>query len=405
MQVVYITSYMAVTACGHGIEPLREALLTQRSGLSLARLIQPDFAIYTGEVDDPLPNIQERLKAYDTRNARLALAALDCEHAAFRSAVALAVESFGAARVGVVIGTSTSGIYETELSYGSYETSGKAAEGFDLRRQHSWVATAEFIKHELQLLGPCYAISTACSSSGKAIAAGQRMIASGICDAVVVGGVDSMCQLTIQGFHSLDLTSELPCTPLDAQRQGISLGEGAGLLLLERQQREGGELRLLGYGESSDAHHMTAPHPEGEGSKLAMQSALQAASLQVDDIDYINLHATGTRLNDESEMRAIASLFHLNTTPCSATKGITGHTLGAAGAIEAIIALLALEYHFIPGTCGLNRLDSAFTSHVVDQPLQHQNLSYVMSNNFGFGGNNVSLIFASSLPKKDTAYA
>ncbi|MBL4759756.1 MAG: beta-ketoacyl-ACP synthase [Mariprofundaceae bacterium] len=404
MQVVYITSYTAVTACGQGIEALREALLAQRSALKPARLIQPEFATYTGEVDDPLANIQERLKAYNTRNARLALTALDCEHAAFRSAVALAVESFGAARVGVIIGTSTSGIYETELSYGAYETSGEAAEGFDLRRQHSWVATAEFIKHELQLLGPCYAISTACSSSGKAIAAGQRMIASGICDAVIVGGVDSMCQLTIQGFHSLDLTSELPCTPLDAQRQGISLGEGAGLLLLERQQREAGQLCLLGYGESSDAHHMTAPHPEGEGSKLAMQSALQAALLQVNDIDYINLHATGTRLNDESEMRAIASLFNLNT-PCSATKGITGHTLGAAGAIEAIIALLALQHHFIPGTCGLKTLDSAFTSHVVDQPLKHQNLSYVMSNNFGFGGNNVSLIFASALPQKDAVYA
>jgi len=404
MQVVYITSYTAVTACGHGIEPLREALLEQRSALSPARLIQPEFTTYTGEVDDPLPSIQETLKAYNTRNARLALAALDCESSAFRSAVSLAADSFGAERVGVVIGTSTSGIYETELSYGSHEKNGNPTEGFDLRRQHSWVATAEFIKHELQLLGPCYAISTACSSSGKAIAAGQRMIASGICDAVVVGGVDSMCQLTIHGFHSLELTSELPCTPLDAQRQGISLGEASGLLLLERQPRKAGQLSLVGYGESSDAHHMTAPHPEGEGSKQAMQSALEAASLQVDDIDYINLHATGTRLNDQSEMRAIASLFNLNT-PCSATKGMTGHTLGAAGAIEAIIALLALEHHFIPGTCGLNTLDPAFKSYVVGEPLKDQNISYVMSNNFGFGGNNVSLIFASALAQEDVPYA
>ncbi|PCI44366.1 MAG: beta-ketoacyl-[acyl-carrier-protein] synthase II [Proteobacteria bacterium] len=404
MQAVYITSYMAVTACGHGVEPLREAVFEQRSCLSPARLIQPDFTIYTGEVDDPLPSIQEALKAYNTRNARLALAALDCENEAFRSAVSLAVDSFGAARVGVIIGTSTSGIYETELSYASYEKNGKATEGFDLRKQHSWVATAEFIKHELQLLGPCYAISTACSSSGKAIAAGQRMIASGICDAVVVGGVDSMCQLTIHGFHSLELTADLPCTPLDVQRQGISLGEGAGLLLLERQQRESGQLSLVGYGESSDAHHMTAPHPEGEGSKRAMQSALQAASLQVSDIDYVNLHATGTRLNDQSEMRAMASLFHLNT-PCSATKGITGHTLGAAGAIESIISLLALEYQFIPGTCGLNTIDPAFKSHVVSQPLQDQHISYVMNNNFGFGGNNVSLIFATQSTQKDMPYA
>ncbi len=403
MKTVDISAYSAVTACGLGSKSLLKALFEQKTCLKAPRLIQPDFTTYTGEVDIDLPEIHENLQAYNTRNARLALAALDCEDGNFREAVCTAVQRYGAERVGVIIGTSTSGIYETELSYATYEKTADVAEGFDLRRQHSWVATAEFIKHELQLLGPCYAISTACSSSGKAIAAGQRMIASNICDAVVVGGVDSMCHLTIYGFHSLDLISELPCTPLDAERQGISLGEGAGLLLLERQQREGAELTLVGYGESSDAHHMTAPHPEGEGSKQAMQSALQAASLEVNDIDYINLHATGTRLNDQSEMRAISSLFPLHT-PCSATKGVTGHTLGAAGAIEAIIALLALKYYFIPGTCGLNTLDPAFTSHVVDQPLQHQNMSYVMSNNFGFGGNNVSLIFASGLSQKDVSY-
>ncbi|MDQ6991758.1 MAG: beta-ketoacyl-ACP synthase [Mariprofundaceae bacterium] len=400
MQAVYITSYVAMTACGQGNEALLKALLEQRSCLKPAQLIQPGFPTYTGEISTPLPNIQGSLKAFDTRNARIALAALDCQKGAFRAGVLSAVESYGASRVGVVIGTSTSGIYETELSYQQYETCGSITEGFDLRRQHAWIATAEFLKKELQLTGPCYAISTACSSSGKAIAAGQRMIASGLCDAVLVGGVDSICHLTIHGFHSLELTAEDPCTPLDQNRQGISLGEGAGLLLLERECREHCQLSLLAYGESSDAHHMTAPHPDGEGSKMAMQSALNRAGLQAEEINYINVHATGTRLNDQSEMRAMASLFEANI-PCSATKGITGHTLGAAGAIEAIISLLALEYQFIPGTCGLKNLDTAFKNHVVSETLFDQKMAYVMNNNFGFGGNNVSLIFSRFAAQKE----
>lgn len=403
MKAACITSYSAVTACGFGVQALLQALLEQRSCLQVANFIQPDFTTYTGEVREPLPAIQDGLAAYDTRNARLALAALDCEDAIFRKAVRSAVQRYGAARIGVIIGTSTSGIYETELSYKQHEQTGAIAEGFDLEHQHAWIATADFLKQELQLTGPCYAISTACSSSGKAIAAGQRMIESGICDAVVVGGVDSMCHLTIHGFHSLELTSEQPCSPLDQNRHGISLGEGAGLLLLERDNANDSKLRLLAYGESSDAHHMTAPHPEGEGSKQAMQMALEQAGLQASDIDYVNLHATGTRLNDQSEMRAMASLFDVNTA-CSASKGITGHTLGAAGAVEAVIALLALEHQFVPGTCGLKEVDVEFTNHIVVEPLLDCNMSYAMSNNFGFGGNNVSLIFSKD-ENKESEYA
>ncbi|MDX8397499.1 MAG: beta-ketoacyl-ACP synthase [Mariprofundaceae bacterium] len=393
MQAVYMTSYSAITACGQGTQSLLQALTEQCSYLKPATLIQPDFTMYTGEVSQALPEVSKALKAYDTRNAQLALAALDCEGAKFRQAVEEAKQAYGAARLGVVIGTSTSGIYETELMYQKHESSGESSDLFDLKRQHAWIATADFVQKELQLTGPCYAISTACSSSGKAIAAAQRMIAADICDAVVVGGVDSMCHLTVYGFHSLELTSEVPCTPLDQHRNGISLGEAAGLLLVERHDRAGDSLSLLAYGESSDAHHMTAPHPEGEGSKQAMQIALQRAGLKAEAIDYVNLHATGTRLNDQSEMRAMAALFGADT-PCSATKGITGHTLGAAGAVEAIIALLALEHQFIPGTWGLKQLDKDFDNNVVAELLQDQKLSYVMSNNFGFGGNNVSLIFA-----------
>lgn len=393
MKAVNITAYSAVTACGLGCKRLLHALFEQVTCLHKPYLIQPDFPIYTGEIREVLPEVQPDLNIYNSRNARIALAALDCEASAFREAVATAVQRYGAERVGVIIGTSTSGIYETERSYQHHAQHGVVAESFDMQHQHAWVATADFLKHELQLSGICYGISTACSSSGKAIAAGQRMIESGLCDAMVVGGVDSMCHLTIHGFHSLELTAPTPCTPLDQHRNGISLGEGAGLLLLEGDGAEKAMARLVGYGESSDAHHMTAPHPEGAGSKQAMAIALHRAGLDAHTIDYVNLHATGTALNDQSEMRAMAALFDCDTR-CSATKGLTGHSLGAAGAIEAIIALLALEHQFIPGTCGLTEIDSEFTHAIVSEPIHEQCIKYVMSNNFGFGGNNVSLIFS-----------
>jgi len=393
MQPLFVTAYTVVTACGMGKKPLLDALLKQRSSLKSARMIKLDFLTYTGEVESALPEVRDDLKSYDARNARLALAALDCEDGMFRKAVIAAAARYGAERVGVIIGTSTSGIYETELAYQADLSTGMLPEAFDFKHQHAWVATAEFLKKELELRGPCYAISTACSSSGKAIAAGQRMIETGICDAVVVGGVDSMCHLTLHGFHSLELTSEQPCTPLDQDRNGISLGEGAGLLLLEREATVDTSASLVGYGESSDAYHMTAPHPEGAGSAQAMRSALAMAGLQAGAIDYVNLHATGTRLNDQSEMRAMASLFE-STTPCSGSKGMTGHTLGAAGAVEAVITLLALEHAFAPGTCGIRHVDSEFNNRVLTEPVQLPDIRYVMNNNFGFGGNNVSLIFA-----------
>jgi 3-oxoacyl-[acyl-carrier-protein] synthase I len=280
MQPLFVTAYTAVTACGSGKEALLDACLKQRSYLKPARLIKPDFLTYTGEIESALPEVSDGLKAYDARNARIALAALDCEDAIFRKAIAAAAARYGADRIGVIIGTSTSGIYETELAYQAHAANGEVPKAFDFKHQHAWVATAEFLKKEMELLGPCYAISTACSSSGKAIAAGQRLIEVGICDAVVVGGVDSICHLTLHGFHSLELTSERPCTPLDRDRDGISLGEGAGLLLIERERHNDSRVSLVGYGESSDAYHMTAPHPEGEGSAQAMRSALSMARLQ-----------------------------------------------------------------------------------------------------------------------------
>lgn len=393
MQPVFITSLTAVTACGAGLREHLDALVEHRCCLRPARLIQPGFSTCTGEVEMVLPDIRGPLQSYGSRNARIALAALDSEGRAFRQAVAAAIARYGADRVGIIIGTSTSGIYETELAYQDYAATGEMPDSFDFKHRHAWVATADFIKKELGLGGPCHAISTACSSSGKAIAAGQRMIETGICDAVLVGGVDSICHMTLFGFRSLELTSETPCRPLDRDRDGISIGEGAALLLLERDRVDASDPLLLGYGESSDAHHMTAPHPEGIGASQAMRTAMSMAGLHADDIGYVNLHATGTRLNDQSEMRAMADTFG-PATACSGTKGITGHTLGAAGAVEAVLSLLALNHGFMPGTCGIRHVDKQFAANrVLTETVQEPELAYVMSNNFGFGGNNISLIF------------
>lgn len=373
---------------------LYQALLNNQSGLGSLSLFSLPFTTEVGEVSNDLPAIDPKLSIYKCRNARVALAALNQPQDGLRKAIEVAKTEYGPERIGVVIGTSTSGLYETEKDYRFLLSEGKMPEEFNFLTRHAYQATAQFIQQELQLKGPCYAISTACSSSGKALGAARRLINTGICDAVISGGVDTLCQLTLRGFFSLDLISEQRCAPMDAARNGISIGEGAGLLLLEkmRPQFEGAPC-LIGAGESSDAHHMSAPHPDGEGAIAAMSSALEQAELGPTDIDYINLHATATPLNDLIEARAVCKLFG-GETPCSGTKGLTGHTLGAAGAIEAIVSLIALEHGFIPGNCGLNRLDPQCQCKVPAHPVPNTKLKAVMSNAFGFGGNNVSLIFS-----------
>jgi 3-oxoacyl-[acyl-carrier-protein] synthase-1 len=234
-------------------------------------------------------------------------------------------------------------------------------------------------------------ISTACSSSAKVFAAAARLIHAGLCDAAVVGGVDTLCRNTLYGFASLELTAREPCRPCDRERAGISLGEAAGFALLERMPHDDSDVALLGYGESSDAYHMATPDPEGRGAVLAMQRALESAGLAVEAVDYINMHGTATVTNDAMEDRAIARVFG-NDTPASSTKGWTGHTLGAAGITEAIIAMLCIRHGFMPGCMNTNEVDPGFASRIlldnVDAPVTR-----VLSNSFGFGGSNCSLVF------------
>jgi 3-oxoacyl-[acyl-carrier-protein] synthase-1 len=264
---------------------------------------------------------------------------------------------------------------------------------FDYRRTHNTFSVAEFARARFALEGPCTAISTACSSSAKAFASAARFIEAGVIDAALVGGVDTLCLTTLYGFSSLELLSTQPSRPYDVDRDGISIGEAAAFILLERTGAEGhaGGVWLLGTGESSDAYHMSAPHPEGLGARMSMQAALDAAGLEARSIDYLNLHGTGTPSNDASEDKAVTALFG-DRVPCSSTKGMTGHTLGAAGAVEAIISTLAITDSIVPGSAGTRRIDPALKAGYALQP-SRKPVTHVMSNSFGFGGSNCSLVF------------
>jgi len=301
---------------------------------------------------------------------------------------------YGAGRVGVFLGTSTSGILESEIAYRHRDAhTGALPADFRYAGAHNTYSVAAFALQALRLAGPAVVISSACSSSGKVFASAQRAIESGLIDAALVGGVDSLCLTTLYGFHSLQLVSAAPCRPFDSARCGISLGEAAAFALLERAPAAPAAeaVLLLGYGESSDAYHMSSPHPQGRGAREAMQKALAAAGVAPAEIDYINFHGTGTASNDESEARAVAAALGAQVAG-SSTKGATGHTLGAAGALEAVICALALRAQLLPAGVNTTQVDPALE---VNYQLRSRaaRLRYVMSNSFGFGGSNCSLIF------------
>jgi 3-oxoacyl-[acyl-carrier-protein] synthase-1 len=260
-----------------------------------------------------------------------------------------------------------------------------------MSKTHNIASAVSFVRELLGLRGPALAISTACSSSAKVFAAAHRHMAVGLCDAALVGGVDSLCLTTLYGFNSLDLVSDQPCRPWDGERNGISIGEAAGFALLQPAEEDLSAPRLLGYGESSDAYHMSTPPPDGAGAASAMRQALERAGLAPEQIDYINLHGTATRSNDAAEDRAVSTLFGPRI-PCSSSKGFTGHTLGAAGICEAVFSLLGLRHGLMPATLHSRRLDPELRARVLLQP-QTGNLKRVISNSFGFGGNNCSLLF------------
>lgn len=400
---VCISHHTATTCVGTGTAALLQALENGASGLAPCHFDTVDFPTWTGMVQG-LEQLAfpSALAAYDCRNNRLALLGLMAD--GFHEKVRALAQRHGAHRVAVMLGTSTSGIYSTELAYRQRDpVTGALPASFHYDETHNTFSVAAFVRQWLGLQGPAAVVSTACSSSAKVFASAARMLQLGMADAVLVGGVDTLCLTTLYGFRSLGLTSARACRPYDAARDGLSIGEGAAFAVLERagQSLPAGSLLLSGYGETSDAHHMSAPHPEGEGARAAMQAALQMAGLQPGHIGYINLHGTATPSNDLAEGKAVTAVFG-DTVPCSSTKGHTGHTLGAAGAVEAAVCLQALQHGLLPGGVHTRQPDEAIgpLSYLL-QTRHAPGLQHVLSNSFGFGGSNCSLIFskAGGLPQ------
>ncbi len=386
-----MTAYTVTNALGRGMAAALTALQGGLTGLRRCDFADAVLNAWIGRIvgleDEPLTG---EFTAFDCRNNRLARLAL--EQDGFRLAVDRAIARYGADRIGVFLGSSTSGIRATEIAY--YErdpATGSLPACFDYQHTHNLFSATDLTRRWLGLTGPAFTVSTACSSSAKAFAVAHRHLQTGFCDAAVVGGVDSLCLTTLYGFNALGLASTALCRPWAAGRDGLNIGEGAGFVLLERAEPGDERILLLGYGESSDAHHMTAAHPEGAGAALAMQQALARANLAPEQVDYINLHGTATPLNDAAEDRAVLRVFGPHT-PCSSTKGWTGHTLGAAGVTEAVFVALVLDQGFMPGTLNTRERDPALGAGVILDNQQYP-VKTALSNSFGFGGTNCSLLF------------
>ncbi len=386
-----LSRFSLVTCLGAGQAANLAALRNGTSGLRPTRFEEAPLRTYVGEVPGlGAVDIDGELAGFDCRNNRLAAMALAQD--GFIDAVAAARERYGSARIGVFLGTSTSGLLQTENAYRRRDPqSGALPPGFDYAKTHNTYSVGDFVRTRLGLAGPAFVVSAACATTAKVFGNAARMIAAGMCDAAIVGGADTLCGTTLHGFRSLNVMSEEPCRPFDAARSGISIGEAAGFVLLEKpaaQTRDA--VLLLGVGESSDAYHMSSPHPEGIGARLAMERALAAAGLQHEDIDYVNLHGTATLAGDAAEDRAVSDLFG-SATACSSIKGHTGHTLGAAGVVGAIFSTLSILHGVLPGSPHTRTIDPTFKSRYIVRSRQAR-VDRVVSNSFGFGGANCSVV-------------
>ena len=386
----YVQAVGVVSALGSGVEATRARLLSgDTRGMRVEHGWVPGAQACVGRVATELPSLPEKWTRYDCRNNRLLAVAL----AQIRAPLERALERYGAMRLAVVMGTSTSGIAAGEPALADKLKSGEFPRGFDYVQQEIG-ATAPFAARLVGALGPSYTISTACTSGAKALIAARRLLDMGLCDAVLAGGVDTLCRLTVAGFTALESAAPERCNPMSRNRRGTNIGEGAALFLLSR---EPAAVALAGGGESTDAYHLSAPDPQGTAPEVAMRRALEQAGARAEDVAYVNLHATATRKNDEMESRVMARLFS-PATPMSGTKPLTGHALGAAGALEAAFCWLALTG------------DGSLPPHVWDgetdpelQPLHlvspgerlaNGSGRLVMSNSFAFGGSNAALLFS-----------
>ncbi|HEV7491603.1 MAG TPA: beta-ketoacyl-ACP synthase [Rhodanobacteraceae bacterium] len=386
-----ITAYTATSALGHGRAAHADALRRDRGGLRPNDFTRVPLPCAIGRVEDleknPLPHA---FADYDCRNNRLAWRGLAAD--GFLDTTRAFIERHGADRVALIVGTSTSSIGATEEGYRELEDN-----RLPKHLRHSVLHTPHspglFLQAVLGTRGPCLTVATACSSSAKIFAKAERMIRLGIVDAAILAGVDTLCDSVLFGFNALELVAPEPCRPFDPARNGISIGEAAGFALVERSGNASVP-SLIGYGESSDAHHMSTPHPEGLGARLALADALARAGIETREVDYINLHGTATPKNDEVEAALLADMFPPSVR-ASATKGFTGHTLGAAGILEAVLTLLAMEQGVVPATLNSHEAEPICAAQLA---LAHEEreIRVALSNSFGFGGSNCTLAFAAA---------
>lgn len=392
-QPVYLNALGVVCALGGGTDEVLTNLLAGRApGIRPEPGWIPGREVVVGAVDADLPIWPDDLAVMRSRNNRLLAAAASQIAEPLRRAR----EHYGPGRIAVVIGSSTSGIAEGERAMAEFERDGTVPAGFDYRQQEIG-SPSEALARLLDLQGVAYTISTACSSSARALVAARNLLASGRCDAVVAGGADSLCRLTINGFAALESVSAGVCSPFACGRDGINIGEGAALFLVTR---EPGPVQLIGVGESSDAHHISAPEPGGRGAEAAMRGALADAGLDAGAVDYLNLHGTGTPKNDEMESAAVNRVFG-ERLPCSSTKTLTGHTLGPAGAIELGLCWLLLSEanpdgvlpaHIFGGE--RDRTLAAIGLLESEGRLPTDRRRICLSNSFAFGGSNCALLIA-----------
>lgn len=373
--------------CSLGSDPvtISAALFDGVRGLQMDDSFTPGRPLPLGRVNIALPDTAAWPAEHRSRNNQLLAAALK----QLEPELAAYLARQPGARIGVILGTSTSGIGETEAALRERRSTGEWPAGFHYQR-HEIGSPARFIADLLGVEGPAYTLSTACTSSARALASAHRMLAAGLCDAVIAGGADSLCGLTVKGFASLEALSDTPCQPFTEHRDGINLGEAAALFLVTA---ETGGIQLAGYGETSDAHHISAPHPGGEGAIAAMRGALDMAGASPSDIEYLNLHGTATRQNDAMESLAVSQVFG-QTLRCSSTKALTGHTLGACGALEAGFCWLALAAGKLPPHVHNGQIDPQLPVIGYVSPSHSASGDHrrAMSNSFAFGGNNIALL-------------
>ena len=393
MSAVYLNDLGIACALGRDVDEIASALFASDAphGVTMTDAVT-GMPTALGLVPGAMPSlddVQVELRGRNNQLLRLAVEPL-------RASVAKAIARYGADRVAVVLGSSTSGVGESEAAHRHFIAHGRWPDSFHYRQQEMGTPAA-FVAAELGLRGPAHVISTACSSSAKAMASAARLLKAGLADAVITGGADSLCRFTVAGFASLGSVSAQRCNPFSRNRNGINIGEGAALFLMTRDP---GPVRLSGWGETADAHHMSAPDPDGKGAERAIRDALARTGIDASDIGYVNLHGTATPQNDAMEAGAVQRTLGLDV-PCSSTKPLTGHTLGAAGAIEAAICWLALARnpdHRLPPHWWDGETDPALAPIRMSRPGErsHAPLRHVLSQSFAFGGSNAALILSAS---------